>query len=53
MIERSNELLYFKNILNLQRNVVGVRFIEFKEDYEALDLPEQKWDNLSVGTKRI
>ena len=40
MIERSNELLYFKNILNLQRNVVGVRFIEFKEDYEALDLPE-------------
>ena len=51
MIERSNELLYFKNILNLQRNVVGVRFIEFKEDYEALDLPEQKGTTCLLGRR--
>lgn len=51
MIDRSNDLTYLTRILNLERNVVGVRFIEFKEEYDALNVPEQKGTTCILGRK--
>lgn len=49
MIDKNNDLVYFTKILNLTRNVVGVRFIEFQEDYEELEVPEQKGTTCLLG----
>ena len=42
MITQENEIVYLSQILNLNRNIVGVRFIEFEDDYKALEIPEQR-----------
>lgn len=51
MIDSTNEIAYVKNILDLKRNIVGVSFIEFKEDYDALDAVEQKGTTCFLGRK--
>lgn len=42
MIDKNNAFKYLDLILNLKRNIAAARFIEFKHEYEELDLPEVK-----------
>lgn len=49
MITQENEIVYLSQILNLNRNIVGVRFIEFEDDYKALEIPEQKGTTCLLG----
>lgn len=42
MIDKNNAFKYLHLILNLERNVAAARFIEFKSEYDKLDVPEMK-----------
>lgn len=53
MINKINAFKYLKAILDLDRNVAGARFIEFKEDYDKLDILEQKGTMCILGRKGL
>ena len=53
MINRLNAFKYFETILNLERKVAGARFIDFKEDYDNLDVLEQKGTMCFLGRKGL
>lgn len=53
MINQENAVLYMTALVGLTRRIGGVKFIECQDDYDALDVPEQKGTTCYLGRKAL